>query len=569
MPVCIEARDYGFRYDAADEPQLRNLTFAIRQGERVAIMGATGAGKTTLAMSLNGLVPHHHEGEVSGHLCIDGHDVAATTITQLVRDVGLVMQDAEAQVTGRTVGEDAAVGPANLGLPKHEVLIRARAALEQVGMGGLERRATSQLSGGQLQRLAIAGILAMKPRILVLDEPTSELDPAGAAQVLSVLHALSDEPDGPTVILVTHEPELVMEWASRLLVLGDGRLIYDGAPAAFFVDTDLVRRSGVRQPGVVSAVVALREAEAIAAIPLPVTMEEAVALLRPHRRAGEVVVAPRDEPPVAPKNPPVLRTVALSHRYPSGVVALAGVSVDIHEGEFVALLGANGAGKTTFARHLNGLLRPTTGIVEVNGRATAGRPVHELAAEVGYVFQNPDHQIFAASVFDEVAFGLRNRGVGEREIAERVQAVAHRVGLDGQLRTHPYRLGKGQRQRLAVASVLATEPGMLVIDEPTTGQDWSGSLATMELVQSLSDEGHTILMITHDMALAARYARRALVFDQGRIVADRDMRALLGDGDLLHRARLARPHVTELAVRLGLSPVGTPEDFVVAWGAVG
>lgn len=566
ISTCIQADAYGFRYEDTAEPQLRGITLQIPVGERVAIMGATGAGKTTLVMSLNGLVPHHHDGDVEGGLTVLDRQVAASRITDLVRDVGLVMQDPESQITGQRVLDDAAVGPANLGLAKAEVLARARQALERVGMSDLEDRDTAHLSGGQQQRLAIAGILAMSPQLVVLDEPTSELDPAGAEQVFDVVRSLSE--GNQTVLLVTHEPELVVDWADRLLVLAGGQLVHDGPPADFFANADLVEAAALRAPGATEAVSALRRAGLVEAATTPVTIDAAVDVLRPQLPAAATSSAAIAEPEAAGRpGDVVVRTRYLAHRYPSGVDALAGVSVDIRQGDFIALLGRNGAGKTTFARHLNGLLRPTSGSVEVSGRPTDDRPLHDLATEVGYVFQNPDHQIFAASVFDEVAFGLRNEGREPDDVEARVRAVVERVGMGDFLHTHPYRLGKGQRQRLAVASVLALEPSVLVVDEPTTGQDWSGSIAMMELVRSLNESGHTIIMITHDMALAARYARRALVFDGGRMVTDRAVRDLFADDELLRRAHLRPPQVTQLAMRLGLPPVTSVKELVQVWKA--
>lgn len=567
ISTCIRARDYGFQYEGADGQQLHGITLHVAVGERVAIMGATGVGKTTLAMSLNGLVPHHHDGEVEGELTVLERPVAESRITDLVRNVGLVMQDPESQITGQRVLDDAAVGPANLGLPKAEVFTRARAALDRVGMAELEDRDTAHMSGGQQQRLAIAGILAMTPRVVVLDEPTSELDPAGAEQVFDVVRSLSE--GDQTVLLVTHEPELVVEWADRLVVLTDGHVIHDGPPETFFANAELVEAASLRAPGAAAAVSALHGAGLVKIPTTPVTLAGAVEVLRPQLPQRAVASSTPTSPPAAPEvGAIVVRTRQLGHRYPSGVEALADVSVDVHEGEFIALLGRNGAGKTTFARHLNGLLRPTSGSVEVFGQPTGDRPLHDLATQVGYVFQNPDHQIFAASVFDEVAFGLRNQNRDEDDVEARVRAVVDRVGMSEYLHTHPYRLGKGQRQRLAVASVLALEPSVLVIDEPTTGQDWHGSIAMMALVRSLNESGHTIIMITHDMALAARYAQRSLVFDGGSLVADRPVRDLFADEDLLRRTQLRPPQITELAMRLGLAPVTSTDELIQAWRAL-
>lgn len=565
----IAAAGWGFRYESAEGQQLRDLTFTVMPGERVAVMGETGAGKTTLAMSLNGLVPHHHDGHVTGSLRVVGLDVGTAAIHDLVRQVGLVMQDPESQITGRHARDDVAVGPANLGLPRQEVFARVAAALARVGMTELADRDTVQMSGGQQQRLAIAGILAMDPQLLVLDEPTSELDPAGTAQVFDVVHQIAADA-GRTVVLVEHEPEHVAAWADRLLVLLEGVLVFDGAPHEFFSDPARAAAAGLRLPGAADAVRALRDAGLVPGTgTLPMDVDAALAEIAPH---APVTASPRT-PVAAPgasalieTGDAVVRTVGLSHRYPSGVEALTEVDVTLRRGEFVALLGRNGAGKTTFARHLNGLLRPTAGEVLVHGAPTGDRKLHELATDVGYVFQNPDHQIFAASVREEIGFGLKNLGRSSEQIEQRVHQVLAQVGMPEVVDLHPYRLGKGQRQRLAVASVLALEPEILVIDEPTTGQDWTGSVAMMDLVAELNAAGHTILMITHDMLLAARYARRAIVFVGGRVRADLPIEEVFSDPDLLEEAHLRPPQLTELALRLGLPPVATAEDLVRCWG---
>lgn len=577
---CVAADGYGFSYADSGRRQLDGLTFQVAAGERVAVMGATGAGKTTLMASLNGLIPHHIEGDATGELRICGRPVGSSRISDLVRDVGLVMQDAEAQITGTTALEDATIGPANLGLPRDEVMARARAALRTVGLEGLEGRATSQLSGGQQQRLAMAGVLAMRPRILALDEPTSELDPAGARDVIDVIDRLSRDA-GTTVLMATHDGELACQWADRLLVLQSGRLAYDGPPTAFLADAARVAKAGLRQPDGPAVVHALRANGLLTGgdggpvAGCGATLETVARFLEPRlpARARGRAATPRPAPQ-APDQvsegslagpPPALSICDLRYVYPSGVAALDGISLQVRRGEFVALLGRNGAGKSTFARCLDGLLRPASGTVTVLGRPTAGRPVHELAGQVGYVFQNPDHQIFSATVFDEIAFGLRNRGAGEEQVRGVVERVAGQVGLGGRLDVHPLRLGKGERQRLAVAGVLALEPEILVLDEPTTGQDWPGSVAVMDLARRLNEAGRTILMITHDMAVAARYARRAVVFDEGRLIADGDMTSLFADQELLERAGLRAPQVSLLARRLGMPTVTTVEDFVAAW----
>ena len=453
----IEARGLGFSHRGTETRQLADITCDIPAGSRVAVMGAAGAGTSTFAMTLNGLVPHHHPGDLYGQLRVAGIATHETTPPHLVRVVGLVSQNPEAQVMERLVIDDVAAGPANLGLDRDEVLFRARRALEEVGLAGLGDRETTTLSGGQLQRLAIAGALAMEPQILVLDEPTSALDPEGAATVRRIVADLSAA--GRTVVMVDHDPDAVAAWADLLLVLQEGKLAYFGAPGPFLDDERRVAAAGIRPR---------------------------------HRCRGGVPERPE------PETPPILEAIGLTHRYPSGVLALDGVGVTIHRGEFVALLGGNGAGKTTLAKHFAGLLEPTSGTVRSH------------AERVGFVFQNPDHQIFANTVFDEAAFGPRNAGLPDPEVAARAGRALERVGLGDFAGLHPLRLGRGDRQRLAVASALAMNPDVLILDEPTTGLDWRGTEALMGLLADLNRDGTTIVMITHDLPLAARHASRTV-----------------------------------------------------------
>lgn len=560
--IAIAVNGFSFSYRGSGAWQLSSVTTALARGERLAVMGATGAGKSTLAMALNGLIPHHHEGQVHGTILVDGMDTAQVSTTDLVRRVGLVMQDPETQITGQTVLSDAAVGPANLGLPKADVLEQAREALRLVGMSDLDARDATALSGGQKQRLAIAGIIAMRPDILVLDEPTSELDPQATAEVFEVVKRLSAGTD-TSLIMIDHEPEIIAEWADRLLVLSEGRVAYDGPPQAFFADADAVADASLRAPQVAQVAIELTERGAYDGR-IPATLEEAERLLP---RFGDERIGLRDPEPVV-SGDVLVEARGLGHVYPNGVDALAGVDVDIRAGEFLAVLGRNGAGKTTFARHLNGLLRPSSGSLRIAGEDSADFSVGQLAAHVGYVFQNPDHQIFANSVREEIGFGLKNQGWEADRIAARVDEVLERVDMARFADRHPFTLGKGQRQRLAVASVLALEPEVLVIDEPTTGQDHVGAQAMLELIRDLNSSGHAVVMITHDMTLVAEYARRVLLFGNGRLLADTVPRELFGSSDLLERGSLIPPQATLLAQKLGApETVITPDEYLELFAA--
>lgn len=561
---AVAMHDFSFSYEHSDAWQLSNVTIELAKGERLAIMGATGAGKSTLAMALNGLVPHHHEGQVSGEVIVEGLRTVDHPHVDIVRKVGLVMQDPETQITGQTALADAAVGPANFGLPREVVIELATRSLELVGMGDLADRDTNRMSGGQKQRLVVAGVIAMNSDILVLDEPTSELDPQGTAELFALVRSLSADGD-KTIVLIEHEAELIADWAHRLVVLDGGRVVFDGLPVDFFGNAPAVTSAGLRAPQVTEAALAL-ETEGRFTGKTPISLESAQLSLESWRDRGVV------EPPAkaAPTGNAVIETRSLGHVFHGGVDALVDVSVTITEGEFVAVLGRNGAGKTTFARHLNGLLRPTSGELLIDGESAANRPVSDLARHVGYVFQNPDHQIFANSVRDEVAYGLKNLGWEPDRIRKRVDAVLDQVGMFNIAARHPFNLGKGQRQRLAVASVLALSPQVLVIDEPTTGQDWLGAQAMMSLVRELNESGNTILMITHDMAMVAEYAKRVLVFAGGHLVGDTSPAGLFGNTELLERGTLVAPQITSLAAALGCPHVVTTiEQFRREWGVGG
>jgi len=423
-------------------------------------MGETGAGKTTLLTALNGLVPQFLEGEFSGEVEAAGHSTARVPVQNLVREVGLVLQDPETQIFGLTVWEDAAFGPSNFGLPIADIRGRVEDSLGWVGLSGYDERPTEFLSGGEKQRLATAGVLAIGPGILVLDEPTSELDPEGRDALFRVLGRLQRE-RGITVVVAEHESEKVLEHAERVCVLRGGRLVWDGEPRRLFADEGLVERFGLKPPGVAELFWRLRREGADLGESCPCNVEEASALFanvvsaagrqvgaEDSRRIGARSVAARRPKP----SEPLLRVEGLSHVYPNGHEALRGVDVEIGAGEYVAVIGQNGAGKSTLCKHFNCLLRPTSGAVYYRGRDLKGTDTSEMGRHVGYVFQNPDHQIFSASVLEEVTYGLKLRGLPESECRRRAEEVLRFVGLEGFDDRHPFTLGKGLRQRLAVAS---------------------------------------------------------------------------------------------------------------------
>jgi len=541
--VVISLASVSFTYRDAERPALSDVTLALRRGELAVLMGATGAGKSTLARCLNCSIPQFHPGTLVGTIALQGRPVRGATVSDLAGIVGLVSQDFEAQLFASNVRQEVAFGMEQLGLPRAEMQRRLAAALEVVGLVGFEARDPGTLSGGEKQRLAIAATLALRPPIIIFDEPTTDLDPLGKAEIFAVLESLRGE--GSTILLIEHETEAAQR-ADRLLLMDGGRLVADGPPEQLLRDVDRLERLGVRPLDLDRIGTALAWEARVE------TIDDAVPRLTPSAEA-----APAAEP--APPSAPVLELAGIDYTYANGQHALADVSLAIHAHDFVALIGQNGSGKTTLAKCLNGLVRPQRGVVRLHGDDLAAAPLNRIAAEVGYVFQNPDDEIFAASVREEVAFGLRNFAVPADAIDERVAGALAAVGLSGSEARDPFLLGKGQRQRLAVASFLALAPSVLILDEPTTGLDYPEQRRMMDLLAALHAKGMTLVVITHTPWVVAQYARRGVLMDGGRIAFDGPLRALFREESLLERCHFRVPDVTRLGNRLGVSALSVDE----------
>jgi energy-coupling factor transport system ATP-binding protein len=547
----ISLRGVSFTYRNAAAPALQNVSLDIQRGELVVLMGATGAGKSTLAKCLNCSIPQFQPGVLSGSITVLGRSLDGATVADLAGTVGLVSQDFEAQLFATNVRQEVAFGLEQLGVPRGAMQQRLVDALALVGLSGFELRDPSTLSGGEKQRLAIAALLALEPAILVFDEPTTDLDPLGKAAVFDVLAALRAR--GRTILLIEHETEAA-ERADRLLLMEAGRIVAGGDPARLLRDVDGLEQRGVRPLDLDRIAARLGWRERVA------TIADAAARVR--------VRAPRAPTSAVAAEETAAPLLALEHvdfRYPAGPRALADVSLVVRPGEFVALIGQNGSGKTTLAKCLNGLLRPQAGSVRLRGADLAGEPLARVAADVGYVFQNPDQQIFAASVGEEVAFALRNFGVAPDEIVHRTRTALAAVGLAGSETLDPFLLGKGQRQRLAVASFLALEPSVLVLDEPTTGLDYAEQRRMMDLLARLHAQGMTLVVITHTPWVVAHYARRGVLMQDARIVFDGPLRDLFADEALLARCHFRVPDVTRIGRRLGFTPM-TVDELLAAVG---
>lgn len=565
---AIDAQINTFLYPETATPAIKEIHLKIRPGEYVGIVGASGSGKTTLLMCLCGAIPHAIEGVLDGKIFINGLDTTKSSLTELSQHVGMLMQDPENQLFNLTVEEDVAFGAQNLGLPRDELLRRLEEMLAKVRLTEQRKRSSWEISGGQKQAAALAAVLIMNPSILLLDEPTSELDPVGSQQIFEIIAELNKK-HGATVVVVDHKIEELAKYADRMLLIDKGTIKLDAPTRKFFNEIDVLTEAGTWPP-IVSVIAHHLEKVGVSFNPRPLTLEEGIASFKP-------LIGRKKPLPIKTRNlydnhnngKTLLEIENLWHIYPNGVEALRGVNLQITRGEIVAIIGQNGSGKTTLAKHLNGLLRPTRGVVKVNGINIASHRVAELARQVGYVFQNPDHQLFKDSLVDEVGFGPRNMGWSIEKINQSVKESLRSVDLDfpGAESVHPYGLSKGQRQRLAVAAILSMQPELIVVDEPTTGQDRRQSAQIMDILESYNQKGHTIIVITHDMELVLRYAKRVVVMSNGQILADDSPEDIFSKTHVLKEASITPPQIVDLNLRLNTPTLfRNPEDFLTYLG---
>ncbi len=543
MGVAISIQDLSFTYAETTRPALQHVNGEVEEGTFVVIMGHEGAGKSTLCYSLNALVPRFFRGEYAGRVVVHDVEVARARVAEMSRRVGLVLQDFEAQLFSTSVELEVAFGPENLRLPRDEIERRIDRYLRFVGLTDMRRREPASLSGGQKQRLAIASVLALEPPILAMDEPTTDLDPLGREEVLSVSDLLRQE--RRTLVVVDQDPDTAVD-ADQVWLMREGEMVVQGPPRRVLVNLALLESCGVQPPPTVALF------QALGWPGQPLTVEEAIALIREHGLAR-----PRPlQAPAAQTNgrPVILELRDVDYVYPTRAVeALKGVNLQIREGEFLALVGQNGSGKTTLAKHLNGLLKPTRGEVLFRGRPLGEIRRTEMARHVGYVFQNPDHQIFSNTVREEVGFSLRMAGMDPKAVEERVAEALAVVGLSGYEEEVPFTLAKGERQRVAVASVLAAQPQVIILDEPTTGLDYRHQRSMMEMLRDLHRRGHTVMIITHSMWVAAEYAERVVVMKDGQILLDAPTRAAFAQEQVLAEASLRPPPLLRLGNWLGTS----------------
>ncbi|MEI2269905.1 energy-coupling factor transporter ATPase [Microbacterium sp. No. 7] len=543
----LHLRGVAITHEGADAAAPASVSFDVRPGEVVLLLGPSGSGKSTLALASNGLIPQAVPARLEGTVTVRGMSTRETPVATLARHVGMVFQDPDAQLVTGSVFDEVAFGPENLQMPVAEVLARTEQALRRVGLWDRRAENPDRLSGGGKQRLAIACALAMGSELLVLDEPTANLDPAGIEDVYAALRDVAA--DGRSVLLVEHDLDAAAELTDRVVVLdADGRTIADGGVDEVLRDrADELDALGVWLPVSTMAALALRRAGwDLPRLPLtPPELHEALESAdAPVPRAGDSLlgrVEERPEPrPDLHSAHPAVEVSGLTLRRGRRTV-LHDVDLTIGAGEFVAVVGANGAGKTTLVQAIAGVLAPPHGTVRVDGADPATTALRDLSRRIGFVFQNPEHQFIAHTVFDELAHGLRGRGLEDAEIRTRTTRMLARFGLEAKADVHPFLLSGGQKRRLSVGTALIAGAPVLALDEPTFGQDRARADELLQLLRNLNGAGTTVIVVTHDMQLVAEYAERTVVVHDGRIRADAATRDVFADEALLREAGLRRP----------------------------
>ena len=551
----ISFRNFSFQYRAQKRPTLTDIDLEIYPGERVLIAGPSGSGKSTLAGCINGLNPFSNPGACTGTLTVDGVDAPHSSLFELSAHVGTVLQDPDGQFIGLTVGEDIAFALENSCTPQDEMHAITRHAAELVGIENHLGYAPHELSGGQKQRVSLAGVMVDQVKILLFDEPLANLDPAAGKQAIELIDEIQKKTD-TTVLIIEHRLEDVL-WRNvdRIVLVNGGTILADLRPDEL-LSGSLLAENGIREPLYVTA---LRYAGVeITPDKHPAHVDSLVLDDTDTQKLRDWFTA-RPRPAAQPEWEPLLEVKGLSFGYQKGQQTLRDVSFSIGKGEMVSIVGRNGAGKSTLSKLICGFETPDAGEIFLNGKPLAEENIRRRAQHIGYVMQNPNQMISKTMIYEEVALGLQRSGLTEEQIREKVEATLRVCGL------YPFRnwpisaLSFGQKKRVTIASVLVLDPELILLDEPTAGQDFRHYTDIMEFLRGLNARGVTVVMITHDMHLMLEYTRRALVFCDGRLIADRTAAAVLCDPALVEQAALKETSLYTLANRCGIAPA---QEFV-------
>ena len=555
MENIISLRGLTFKYKNSKKKAIDSVNLEIGKGKLAVIMGPSSAGKSTLCLTLNGLIPKLIKGEFHGNVFLAGKKISEHQVSELAPVIGHVFQDFESQLFSTNVELEVAFGPENLGLERSEIKRRIDNALSLVGLSDFKHRQPATLSGGEKQRLAIASILSIEPEILCFDEPTTDLDPEGKENIFRICRKLKKD-SSRTMLFVEHETEEVLD-ADLIIIMKDGKILKDGIPEQIFKDVKLLKDIGIMPPQITELFYELGFDE------LPLTEDHAVGIIKKRnlkfskKRYQELIE--KDKKRSQNYGNVIIKIESLHYSYKDGNEILKDITLSIRKGEFLSIIGSNGGGKTTLAKHFNGLLLPTEGNIYTNGKNTKESNLKEHSQIVGFVFQNPDHQIFAQTVFEEVSFTPKLLGLPEQEIEKRVRESLEAVSMTGFINADPFSLTKGERQRLAVASVLSAKPEVIVLDEPSTGLDYKELSSMMELLKNLNSKGHTIIIITHSLHVVASYCHRTIVINGGEIIFDLTTREVFQKERELLKAHLKLPRLTSLGNRYGYTLLSVDE----------
>jgi energy-coupling factor transport system ATP-binding protein len=485
LESIIEFKDFSWKYKASKELVLKSINLKIYRDEFIGIMGPTGAGKSTLCSCMNGLIPLRSRGWIKGIVEVFGTDTQEAKMADLGKKVGLIFQDPESQFVMMTVEDEIAIGLETLYLSREEIKERIQWALKLVGLEGYESKAPDELSGGQKQRIAIASIMAMRPKILILDEPTSDLDPEGKREIFKILESIRNEFQ-LTIILVSHETKKVFQFCNRVIILDEGEIKFDGKTSQIIQNRNIFNEIGVYYP---------------------IENLDYVNMLKINR-CDEF------------KDNPIIQVSHLSYTYPNQTKALKNINLKIFPNEFIAIIGKNGSGKTTLIKHFNGLLKPQKGSVQLKNKSIVEYSISKISQIIGYCYQNPDHQLFKNTIKEEIEFGLKNLKFSDEKIEKRHNEIVELLDLKKfeEIYQSTFYLSKGLRQRLALASVLVLKPEILIIDEPTTGQDFRMIEEFMKILEDLYSKTCTIIIVTHDPRVIAKYSRSVIILDDGKLI---------------------------------------------------
>ena len=555
----IKFEDVSFNYENSKRKVLKNINLDIKEGDFVVITGPTGAGKTTLCEMMNGIIPNFVKGNLTGSITVDGKNPTKEQVATMAQTVGLVFQDPNTQLFGMTVEEDIAFGATNLGYDYNECMKRVNRSVEDLQLEKLLSRKPMELSGGQKQSVAIAGIYAMLPKIIVCDEPTSMLDPIGKSNIFSLVKDINKK-YGITVVLVEHVMSEVVRHADKVVVMDRGSIVLQGSVKEVFSQVDKLNELGLNVPQSIELSMKLKDAGYVSEVSL--ITDDVINQLKTMEPKRPVASVKKKTETVEKET--IIDVDDLVFSYLGDSNQVDHVNLQFKKGDFVAIIGQNGAGKTTLCRSIIGLLKPTSGTIKVAEIDVASKTVAELSGTVGYCFQNPDEQIFKDSVEDELLFGAENLGRLNDSTRERINEIISDVGLDRYRKVWPKYLSKGERQRLTMGSIIAMDPDVVIVDEPTTGQDWRETIWIMDLLKKINDEGKTVIIITHNMEIVCSYCNRVLAMRYGKVLLDGTPAEVFAQPEILATAYVQPTDITRIAQALDYMPndVTSVDEFV-------